>query len=46
MQAFDLKPGPVLGNLLKQVEYEIVEGNLPNEEQAIMTFVKGILENE
>ncbi|MGU7915645.1 CCA tRNA nucleotidyltransferase [Streptococcus suis] len=46
MKTFDLKPGPVLGNLLKQVEYEIVEGNLPNEEQAIMTFVKGILENE
>ncbi|HEM3669079.1 TPA: CCA tRNA nucleotidyltransferase [Streptococcus suis] len=46
MKVFDLKPGPVLGNLLKQVEYEIVEGNLSNEEQAIMTFVKGILENE
>ncbi|HFU4460144.1 TPA: CCA tRNA nucleotidyltransferase [Streptococcus suis] len=46
MKTFDLKPGPVLGNLLKQVEYEIVEGNLPNEEAAIMTFVKGILENE
>ncbi|MGV3241319.1 CCA tRNA nucleotidyltransferase [Streptococcus suis] len=46
MKTFDLKPGPVLGNLLKQVEYEIVEGNLPNEEHAIMTFVKGILENE
>lgn len=46
MKTFDLKPGPVLGNLLKQVEYEIVEGNLPNEEHEIMTFVKGILENE
>ncbi|HEM3726617.1 TPA: CCA tRNA nucleotidyltransferase [Streptococcus suis] len=46
MQVFDLKPGPVLGNLLKQVEYEIVEGNLPNEEQAIMAFVRGRLDNE
>ncbi|HEL1893655.1 TPA: CCA tRNA nucleotidyltransferase [Streptococcus suis] len=46
MQVFDLKPGPVLGNLLKEVEFQIVEGQLENEEQAIMTFVKGILENE
>ncbi|HEM3589260.1 TPA: CCA tRNA nucleotidyltransferase [Streptococcus suis] len=46
MKAFDLKPGPVLGELLKEVEFQIVEGQLENEEQAIMTFVKGILENE
>ncbi|HEL2228533.1 TPA: CCA tRNA nucleotidyltransferase [Streptococcus suis] len=46
MKVFDLKPGPVLGNLLKEVEFQIVEGQLENEEQAIMTFVKGILENE
>ncbi|NQN11031.1 CCA tRNA nucleotidyltransferase [Streptococcus suis] len=46
MKTFDLKPGPVLGNLLKEVEFQIVEGQLENEEQAIMTFVKGILENE
>ncbi|HFU4451336.1 TPA: CCA tRNA nucleotidyltransferase [Streptococcus suis] len=46
MQVFDLKPGPVLGNLLKEVEFQIVEGQLENKEQAIMTFVKGILENE
>ncbi|HFI0579237.1 TPA: CCA tRNA nucleotidyltransferase [Streptococcus suis] len=46
MKVFDLKPGPVLGNLLKQVEYEIVEGNLSNEEQAIITFVRGRLDNE
>ncbi|HFI0403969.1 TPA: CCA tRNA nucleotidyltransferase [Streptococcus suis] len=46
MQVFDLKPGPVLGELLKEVEFQIVEGQLENEEQAIMTFVKGILENE
>ncbi|HFI0143363.1 TPA: CCA tRNA nucleotidyltransferase [Streptococcus suis] len=46
MQVFDLKPGPVLGNLLKQVEYEIVEGNLSNEEQSIMAFVRGRLDNE
>ncbi|HGA1510462.1 TPA: hypothetical protein ACIRKR_001862, partial [Streptococcus suis] len=36
----------VLGELLKEVEFQIVEGQLENEEQAIMTFVKGILENE
>ncbi|HEM3488745.1 TPA: CCA tRNA nucleotidyltransferase [Streptococcus suis] len=46
MKEFDLKPGPVLGELLKEVELQIVEGQLENEEQAIMTFVKGILENE
>ncbi|BCK43449.1 CCA-adding enzyme [Streptococcus suis] len=46
MKTFDLKPGPVLGNLLKEVEFQIVEGQLENEEQAILTFVKGILENE
>ncbi|WP_105124567.1 CCA tRNA nucleotidyltransferase [Streptococcus suis] len=46
MQAFDLKPGPVLGSLLKQVEYEIVEGILPNEVEVIMAFVKGRLDNE
>ncbi|MGQ7379240.1 CCA tRNA nucleotidyltransferase [Streptococcus suis] len=46
MKVFDLKPGPVLGELLKEVEFQIVEGQLENEEQAIMTFVKGILENE
>ncbi|WP_105257549.1 CCA tRNA nucleotidyltransferase [Streptococcus suis] len=46
MKTFDLKPGPVLGELLKEVEFQIVEGQLENEEQAIMTFVKGILENE
>ncbi|MFM0682996.1 CCA tRNA nucleotidyltransferase [Streptococcus suis] len=46
MKTFDLKPGPVLGELLKVVEFQIVEGQLENEEQAIMTFVKGILENE
>ncbi|MFM0580593.1 CCA tRNA nucleotidyltransferase [Streptococcus suis] len=46
MKTFDLKPGPVLGELLKEVEFQIVEGQLENEEQVIMTFVKGILENE
>ncbi|WP_105117874.1 CCA tRNA nucleotidyltransferase [Streptococcus suis] len=46
MKAFGLKPGPVLGNLLKEVEFQIVEGQLENEEQAIKTFVKGRLDNE
>ncbi|HFI0457267.1 TPA: CCA tRNA nucleotidyltransferase [Streptococcus suis] len=46
MKIFALKPGPVLGELLKEVEFQIVEGQLENEVQAIMTFVKGILENE
>ena len=46
MKEFALKPGPVLGSLLKQVEYQIVEGHLANESEAILTFVKGKLENE
>lgn len=46
MQELALTPGPVLGNLLKQVEYQIVEGTLANEKEAIMAFVKGLLENE
>ncbi|WP_105112524.1 CCA tRNA nucleotidyltransferase [Streptococcus suis] len=46
MKAFDLKPDPVLGELLKEVEFQIVEGQLENEEQAIMTFVKGRLDHE
>lgn len=46
MSECNLKPGPLLGKVLKQVEYQIVEGDLPNETAAIMAFVKGILENE
>ncbi|BBA92655.1 CCA tRNA nucleotidyltransferase [Streptococcus ruminantium] len=46
MSECNLKPGPLLGKVLKQVEYQIVEGDLPNETAAIMAFVKRILENE
>lgn len=46
MKVFDLKPGPVLGNLLKEVEFQIVEGQLENQEKVIMAFVKGRLDNE
>ena len=46
MQAFGLKPGPVLGELLKEIEFQIVEGTLANSSVEIMTFVKGILDNE
>ena len=46
MHHFSLKPGPILGDILKKIEYEIVEGNLANKEEAILDYVKGFLKNE
>ncbi|EMC06709.1 CCA tRNA nucleotidyltransferase [Streptococcus mutans] len=40
MAAFDLKPGPDLGKILNQIESFIVAGNLANERQAILDFVR------
>ncbi|EJN93761.1 CCA tRNA nucleotidyltransferase [Streptococcus ratti] len=45
--AFALKPGPNLGKILNQIESFIVDGNLANERQAILDFVRReIKENE
>ena len=33
-------------NVLKEIEFQIVEGTLANSSVEIMTFVKGILDNE
>lgn len=40
MKALNIKAGPGLGELLKQVELAIVEGRLANEKEAIIRFVK------
>lgn len=44
MRAFQLKPGPILGQLLTKIENELVMGNLINERSAIFEFVKGELD--
>ena len=31
MQEFDFEPGPKLGQILKELEYAIVDGRLPND---------------
>lgn len=41
MKVFAIKPGPDLGRLLTQVEDRIVMGQLANEREAILGFVKG-----
>ncbi|HFR4575816.1 TPA: CCA tRNA nucleotidyltransferase [Streptococcus suis] len=46
MKNLAVKPGPLLGQVLNAVEYEIVEGNLANSEEDIMAFVKEFLSNE
>lgn len=46
MAAFQLKPGPLLGRLLNEVESAIVEGDLANEVAAIMVFLKEKIDNE
>lgn len=44
MKAFQLKAGPLLGQLLTKIENELVMGNLANERSAILEFVKGELD--
>lgn len=44
MRAFQLKPGPTLGQLLTKIENELIMGNLANERSAIFEFVKGELD--
>ncbi|MTB64631.1 CCA tRNA nucleotidyltransferase [Streptococcus sp. zg-86] len=46
MTTFQLKPGPLLGRLLNEVENAIVEGDLANDSTAIMAFVGERLANE
>lgn len=46
MTTFQLKPGPLLGRLLNEVEHAIVEGDLANELAPIMAFLKEKIENE
>lgn len=46
MEQLQLNPGPLLGKVLNRVEYEIVEGNLINDKEAIMAFVEDKLVDE
>lgn len=46
MSTFAIKPGPILGKVLNAVEQEIVEGQLANQKDAILAFVKEFLDNE
>ena len=40
MQDFGFKPGPKLGQILKELEYAIVDGHLPNDLEAIYAYIK------
>ena len=40
MQGFGFEPGPKLGQILKELEYAIVDGHLPNELEAIYAYIK------
>lgn len=40
MKDLGLKPGPTLGQLLNQIEAAIVEGDLANQQEAILDFVR------
>ena len=40
MQDFGFKPGPKLGQILKELEYAIVDGHLPNELEAIYAYIE------
>lgn len=46
MQAFGLKPGPVLGQLLTAVETALVAGDLTNDQATILAFVARLLEEK
>ena len=46
MDEFSLKPGPELGKILKTIEEKIVKNELKNEQIAILTEVKKMLELE
>lgn len=40
MREFDFEPGPKLGQILKELEYAIVDGHLPNDIEAIYAYIK------
>ena len=40
MQDFGFKPGPKLGQILKELEYAIVDGHLPNKLEAIYAYIE------
>ena len=40
IQDFGFKPGPKLGQILKELEYAIVDGRLPNDLEAIYAYIK------
>ncbi|MBF0787783.1 MULTISPECIES: CCA tRNA nucleotidyltransferase [unclassified Streptococcus] len=46
LMTFQLKPGPILGQLLNEVELAIVEGDLANEVAPIMAFLREKIDNE
>ncbi|GMA69149.1 CCA-adding enzyme [Leuconostoc litchii] len=41
-----IKPGPLLGNLLKKIEYAVVIGELPNNYEALKKFAKEYLNGQ
>ena len=40
MREFGFEPGPKLGQILKELEYAIVDGHLPNDLEAIYAYIK------
>lgn len=40
MREFGFEPGPKLGQILKELEYAIVDGHLPNELEVIYAYIK------
>ena len=40
MRKFGFEPGPKLGQILKELEYAIVDGHLPNDLEAIYAYIK------
>lgn len=40
MKKYGYKPGPHMGQLLKKVEFALVDGQLANEEEAIMAYIR------
>ena len=40
MREFSFEPGPKLGQILKELEYAIVDGHLPNDLEAIYAYTK------
>lgn len=43
IQTFDIKPGPILGKLLHQIEEQVVNNQLKNDRNKILIYIKEIL---